>query len=522
MSAGREKRIKISPTVAGALILTASGLISRVIGFFYRIFLSNTIGAEGMGLYSLIMPVFTICFSLCGGAYQTTISAFIAARRRDVSRHHICITGIGLSLGSALLLSGALYAFNEPIAVNILIEPRCASLIRLLALTLPFSALHACINGYYYGLKNSGIPATSQLVEQSGRVACVYVLWYKRILAGSGISAADAVWGMLAGEALAVVFLLLSLLFHTRKNVAPTPALKGSASYKHITRPILAMSVPLMLNRLLLSLLSGIEAVWIPLRLQTFGLSNADALSIYGVLNGMSMPFILFPSALTNSLAVVLLPDVAESRACGKEDRICVTATRNIHICLTFGILFTGIFFCFGEEMGSMIFDQEIAGIYIKNLALLCPFLYLSTTLGSILNGLGRTGITFVQNCVSTLIRLGFVYILIPVFGMKAYLWGILVSQLALTAMNLISLKKEAPFAFSFWRSVLFPSILFCVSFLIGKQFELFFRDMLGLSPLISLAGCCIIIMALFLVGIWRLPSPAERTISASPAAPPL
>lgn len=506
MKAQNRKRFALSPTITGALILTASGLISRVIGFFYRIFLSNTIGAEGMGLYSLIMPVFTICFSLCGGAYQTTISAFVAAGRKDISRRHICITSIGLSLGSAFLLSGVLYLFNNQIASKILIEPRCGSLIRLLALTLPFSALHACINGYFYGLKRSGIPALSQLVEQSGRVACVYIVWKRCMIKGSAITAADAVCGMLAGEAIAVIFLLLTLVFDQLK--APKnehTSSKISTSYKHITMPVLAMSAPLMLNRLLLSLLSGIEAVWIPLRLQTYGLTNADALSIYGVLNAMSMPFILFPSALTNSLAVVLLPDVAESKACGKQERICMTASQNIHICLIFGILFTGIFFVFGEEMGTVIFGQELAGIYIKNLALLCPFLYLSTTIGSILNGLGRTGITFVQNCISTLIRLGFVYLLIPVYGMKAYLWGILVSQLVLTALNLISLRKEAPFAFSFWRSILLPGILFFAVCFPGKLLEHFCRDFLRLSPLFSLMGCCMMIMLLFLVGALRL-----------------
>lgn len=500
MNLPRRKKIRLSPTVIGALVLTASGLISRVIGFFYRIFLSNTIGAEGMGLYSLIMPVFTVCFSLCGGAYQTTISAFVAAGRRDVSRFHICVTGIGLSLGSALLLSGALYFFNDEIALRILMEPRCASLIRLLALTLPFSALHACINGYFYGLKRSGVPAVSQLVEQCGRVACVYAIWKKSIIANTPITAGDAVYGMLAGEALAVVFLIVTLVFGHQKEQKQ----KGGG-YRHIALPILSMSAPLMLNRLLLALLSAIEAVWIPLRLQTYGLTNADALSIYGVLTGMSMPFILFPSALTNSLAVVLLPDVAESRACGRQDRICMTAAQNIHICTTFGILFTGVFFCFGEEMGSVIFGQEIAGIYIKNLALLCPFLYLSTTVSSILNGLGRTGVTFVQNCISTIIRLAFVYLLIPVYGMRAYLWGILVSQLVLTLLNMISLHKEAPFAFSFRRSVLLPCILFFASYLLGKLLENFCRDILRLSPMLSLISCCMMIMLLFLLGVLRL-----------------
>jgi stage V sporulation protein B len=500
------RRKRLSPTITGALVLTMAGLASRFIGFFYRIFLSNQLGAEGMGLFSMVMPVFTICFALCGGAYQTTICAFVAAERKDVSRRHICITGTGLSLISALLLSWAMYQFRDFIASRILMESRCEDLVGLLALTLPFSALHACMNGYFYGLQRSGIPAASQLVEQTGRVACVYIVWRRCMAAGRALTAGDAVIGMLAGELLAVLFLVCSILragFKGRPAHVQTDTAgpKSVSPVHHLTKPILTMATPLMLNRLLLSLLSGMEAVWIPLRLQRFGLTNADALSIYGILNGMSMPLILFPSALTNSLAVMLLPDVAQSKACGQHDRICLTATRNTHLCISFGVLFTGIFFCFGEEMGTVIFGQELAGIYIKNLAFLCPFLYLSTTLSSILNGLGHTGTTFVQSCISTLIRLGFVYFLIPVYGMKAYLWGLLVSQLVLTALNLIALRKEAPFAFSFWRSVLIPGILFGISYIVGKLVQSLCFNHLGLSPLISLMGCCGIMMILFLAG---------------------
>ncbi len=509
------KRLALSPTMWGALVLTLSGLVSRVIGFFYRIFLSNTIGAEGMGLYSLIMPVFSVCFSLCGGAYQTTISAFVAAKRKDVSRKHICVTCTGLAVGSACVIAAVLFMFADEIALYILNERQCASLIRLLALTLPFSSLHACISGYFYGMMHSGIPAMGQLVEQSARVACVYMIWLKSVQGGHTITAGHAVFGMAAGEAVAVIFLIITLIYGWCKDKRhDAKSQKISGSYRHITKSVLSMSTPLMLNRLLLSLLSGIEAVWIPLRLQTFGLTSADALSIYGVLTGMSMPFILFPSALTNSLAVVLLPDVAECKSAGKNRQICSTVSNNIHICLTLGILFAGIFYFFGEEMGTYIFDQEIAGIYIKNLSLICPFLYLTTTLSSILNGLGKTGTTFVQNCISILVRLGFVYILIPIYGMKAYMWGILASYLLLSLMNIISLWRETTFTFSFWRSILLPTVLFLAAAFAGKLFETLCMHAFMFSPFVSLMLACVVIMLVFFLGVIMMnPSAKEYNV---------
>ena len=57
--------------------MTASGIASRIIGFFYRIFLAQTIGAEALGIYQLIAPVFAMCFALTASSIQTSISKFV-------------------------------------------------------------------------------------------------------------------------------------------------------------------------------------------------------------------------------------------------------------------------------------------------------------------------------------------------------------------------------------------------------------------------------------------------------------
>ena len=54
-----------SSIIRGTFILTVAGLISRLIGFYYRIFLSNAIGSEGMGLYQLVLPIVGLAFALC-------------------------------------------------------------------------------------------------------------------------------------------------------------------------------------------------------------------------------------------------------------------------------------------------------------------------------------------------------------------------------------------------------------------------------------------------------------------------
>ena len=64
----------------GTFILTCAGLMSRVIGFFYRIFLSHTIGAQGLGLYQLIMPLQNLVLAFTVSGIQTSLSRLIASR----------------------------------------------------------------------------------------------------------------------------------------------------------------------------------------------------------------------------------------------------------------------------------------------------------------------------------------------------------------------------------------------------------------------------------------------------------
>ena len=132
-----------------------------------------------------------------------------------------------------------------------------------------------------------------------------------------------------------------------------------------------------------------------PNRLIAFGLSHSDALSLYGVLTGMALPFIFFPSAVTNSLAVVLLPTVAEAQAQDNSSRIEKTIAAALRYSLYMGIFCIGLFTLLGPDLGMTVFRNQTAGQYIAVLAWLCPFMYISTTMGSILNGLGKTSSVF-------------------------------------------------------------------------------------------------------------------------------
>lgn len=429
--------------LTGTLLLTAAGFLCRLLGFFYRIFLSRAIGAEGLGIYNMVHPVYGICFAICGGSIQTALSQYIAAHESQGRR--VFRTGLCISMVLSGILAFLICHEQDWIAARILMEPRCSPYLPVMGLSLPFASFHACANGYCYGSQKSRVPAFSQVAEQVVRMSLVFLIAGKWAAEGTEITVRLAVYGHLIGEIGAASFNLLCLVLFppqrqttnlsaeipdsaaSSRTAPSTPQIPHSAILPRRMQvpangsscllPLMSLALPLMGNRLILNLLAGAEAVWIPNRLQMSGLSDAEAFSVYGILTGMALPFILFPSAITNSIAVLLLPSVAKDQAEGRTESIAGSVSMSLRYSLYMGILCIGIFVLFGLPLGISVFKEEQAGRCMQILAWLCPFLYLAATMGSILNGLGCTRTTFLQSVAAMLLRLCFVVAAIPVFG---------------------------------------------------------------------------------------------------------
>lgn len=474
------RRIKKSRILSGALLLTAAGMVSRIIGFFYRIFLSRTFGAENIGIYQLISPVMALAYSLSVAGFQTAISRITATtcaaagsagscagkqkihsaaspcapKRKTASAEEfrsftVLAAGMLLSIFLSLCISCFVYFGSEEIAARFLLEERCAPLLKILALSFPVSSIHSCVSGYFYGRKSAGFPAFSQLFEQIVRVATVLFLC-SVFLTENANKTPDislAVVGMVAGEAFSALLSLLYLWHCFRKETALSASgilSKTAAKPFYVTAlfpELFMMALPLSAGRIIQNFLQSIEAIAIPERLRMFGLNTASALSEYGILTGMSLPFILFPTALTGSIAVMLLPAVSEAQALHQDRTIARAVHRSVHYCLLLGFTCLLLFLFSGPVLGKFIFHQERAGSYLQILGFMCPFLYMNSTLSSILHGLGKTMQSFFYGVASLLIRLAFVFFTIPVFGIKGYLWALLASQILLSLLQLISLR---------------------------------------------------------------------------------
>lgn len=405
---------KKHPLFTGTVILTATGLASRIIGFLYRIFLSHTIGATGLGIYQLVFPILALCLALCTGGIQTAISKF-TAETDELSPlacgFCICIT---LSAGCAFVL----YHYAPWLAEHIISESACAPLLRIISFSLPFACIHACFNGYYYGKNKTAIPALSQLFEQVVRVLSVYLFYQIQLEKNAAMTPALAMWGTVCGEAASALFCVTTFRFRRAHPSFP------------MMRKLICFAAPLTGSRVILNLFTSVEAILIPPALIAFGCARNDALSIFGTLTGMAMPVIMLPTVLTGSLSVLLLPAISEAASKGDRSQIAQTIRRTVELCVILGLGCTLGFLLFGHLIGGLLFRSQLAGSYIVSLGFICPFLFLTGTLSSILHGLNLTLYTFVLNLFGCGLRLFVIYLMVPQFGLYVYLWSLLLTQL--------------------------------------------------------------------------------------------
>lgn len=427
--------IKKNPLITGTLLMTAAGVLSRIIGFFYRIFLSRTIGAEALGIYQLIGPVFSLCFALTASSIQTSISKFVGdaiggckdSLCGEKKARAYLILGLVLSCGLSILTGIFMYFNADWIAVRFLGEARCAPLLLLLTYSLLPCCIHACINGYYYGRKNAFVPSLCQLIEQIARVGSVWIIFQITTEKDIPLTAFHAVCGLVIGEAAGLLVSMSALL--REKRLPRGSYTSDSVCNRTMTHTFLAMVIPLTINRLSVAFSTSLENLLIPQKLQLYGYSQADALSIYGILSGMTLSIILFPCVLTNSLSVLLLPAISEARGRSNENQIRRTTQKAIRLGLLLGFAFTILFLFTGDMIGNKLFHNALAGRFICRLSWLCPLMYITSLLSSILHGLGRPKQVLFVNLLACLIRIGMIWFLVPAYGIGAYLWGLLLSQ---------------------------------------------------------------------------------------------
>lgn len=438
-----------------AVCLTASAFVMRLINIAYRIYLTDKIGAEGMGLYQLIYAVFVFAVTVSTAGISLSVTRIvtnaIAAGKQQTLGN--CIRKcIAFSLVMSLTAMAGLLCAAGWVGSTLLGDNRVILSLQVLALGLPFMATCSCMKGYFLAVRGVLKTALGELLEQLVTISVPVILFSIFAPATVEYCCCAIMVGSTAGEMASCLFTYVLYRLHLRKMTAG----KGEKSVG-VLGQIYHIVLPITFSSTLRSGLSVIENMLIPIGFRKNGVSAASALAEYGILNGMVMPILLFPSTFLTAFASLLVPEMAEALTLRRKNYIRYVAGRAVCTTLLFSIFVAVFCACFGEQMGILLYHSAESVRLIQILAPLIPLWYLDIVVDNLLKGLDQQLSSLRYNFADTAIRVVLVYFLIPVAGTKGYLCIVFFSTIFNATLSIHRLLKTADLDISIRRWIVFP-----------------------------------------------------------------
>lgn len=416
--------------LVNTLVLTATALTLRAIGIYLTACLSRRIGSEGVGLYHLVYSVYVMASALSASGFGVAVSRLVAeALEKGKGQAAPAVMGraAALSVGVSLAVGAALYLGAGFIGARLLGDERTVLSLRLMAPSLPFMAVSSCLRGYFLAVRKAPKSAAASLLEQLFRLAVTLPLL--ALTAGAGLELACA--AVVAGSTLAEVFsFLFALAMYVRERRGIRGGRPAAERTAGLFRRIAAIAAPLAASSGLRTGLRTAESLLIPAGLRRSGLSESAALTQYGVVNGMAVPVMLFPSSLLMSVSMLIVPEIARAAAAGRQTRVRSMAARVIRATLLVSFPIAAVLAVFSGELCMAIYQNRSAGGVLAILSPLVPLLYLDHVVDGMLSGLNQQTKTLQYNTADSALRIAMIGLLTPLWGMSGYIVMLFVSTL--------------------------------------------------------------------------------------------
>lgn len=477
--------------IFNGLLLSCVALIMRAVSVSFNVYVSSKIGSESMGLLTLTGGIygFAITFATSGIniAVVNRVSACLPYENSDNFdiRSNECVKRIMKNalfycLSFSVTASVVLFISSENIGRYLLNDIRTVPSLRLMSFSLVPISISSMLNGYFCAVRRVYKNVIVQFCEQGAKIFVVTFLLLTIAPYGIEYACIAVVAGGALSEGVCVVISAILYFFdrkiHCRKihknrlDVSKKGCFfvvnDAKREIKDEETKIIPIALPLGVSAYVRSALVTIEHLCIPWGLKKSGLNSSMALSSYGVLQGMVIPILLFPSCVLGSFSSLLVPELSSSLAQGDNARIRRIVSRVFSTSLIFAVGVSGIFIAYSYEIGAFLYGNNEAGEYIKLLAPLIPLMYLDNSVDCMLKGLGKQVYSMRVNIIDSLISVILIVLLLPIYGIKGYVAVIFITELINTSFSILKLISITDIKTPIFKWVVIP--LICI---IGATF---------------------------------------------------
>ncbi len=473
-------------------IVTVFSICEKFLGFLYRIYLSHTIGAEGIGLYQVALSVFALILTLTVSGTPITVSRLMTKYTAENQPERVKkIITAGLSFTLLIVVPVCVIVFTLSGHLNFLFaDERCLKIFRVLLPGLIFTSIYSVMRGVFWGSKDFLPYSIIELLEE----ICMIIVGI--ILISMSTSVEQGAFG--AGLAVLISYIfsftLATIVFFLRKNKFSNP--------KSEFKPLLQSALPITAMRSASSLAVSLVSVVLPLRLIAAGFTESGAMTAFGSAMGQAIPILFIPTTLIGSFTLVLVPEISENYYKKREYYLKRDVEKALKFTTFLTCLFIPVFFVCGKEIGLIVFNNTECGEYLTASAFLMLFMSLSNITTSMLNSMGLENKTLIYFIVGSAFMLLSIWFLPSVFGIYSLLIGFTFVYGLTTVLNLVLLHRHCPQKPKYLKFTAWSVLFLLPTVALGLMLEKMLLPVLGIfTCFIACAGAMIIFNALLYVG---------------------
>ena len=452
-------------------VVTVFSVCEKFLGFLYRIYLSRSIGAEGVGTYQVALSVFGFLFTLIASGTPITLSRLMMKYRAENREDRVAkavTAAISYTLLIAVPICVILYLLGDNLSF-LFADKRSLKVFFIILPSLIFTSVYSVLRGVFWGNKDFLPYSIIELLEEICMITVgiiVITLMHDKTNGALGAGIAVIVSYILS-------FTLATIVFFARKGKLANP--------KSEFKPIICASTPITAMRTVNALAVSLVSIILPHRLIAAGFTESETMRLFGSAAGQAIPLLFIPTTLIGSFTLVLIPEISENYYRKNDIALKKDVEKAVKFTSVLTCFFIPVFFVCGKQLGIIIFDSAECGEYLTASAFLMLFMGLSNITTSILNSMGCEVQTLLYCVAGGSLMLLSIWILPSVIGIYALLVGFSFVYVITTVLNLLLLRKKCPEKPKVVRYLLFSAAITLPTVLLGVMTERLLTNFLGI-----------------------------------------
>ena len=471
-------------------ILTLFSLITRALGFAFRIFISRQISASQLGIYQVVTSIFGIFLAVVSSGLPIIISRktaeFEVEKNKDKESRFMLaslIVGILFSIVCCLFI----FIFKNAL-IKFASNAEMFDLLIILMPAIVFSSIYSVFRGNFWGHQNYFWVCFIELIEQIIRILITFILinkiagaFGKTIAITLSLSIACVVSGVIAG----VIYFIKGGRLKSPKN-----------SFKYI----LKSSTPITVMRVLESLVQPLITIIIPLRLIAAGAQRNAALADVGIVMGMTFPLLFIPSALVGSMATALIPEISAKNFEGQNEDVKKQISSSFNFAIICSFVLIPVYIALGEQIGALLYNNTQSGIYLKASAFLMIPICTNSIAVSTLNSLSLEIKSFRNYILGAVLMIASIWVLPRFIGVYSIAVGMGLCLFISLALNIKMINKKIQAKINILPMIL-KMVLFCafLSYITKFTFNLLIKFLPMFISMTISGTLCLVLFALIL-----------------------